>query len=365
MRWLALFLALLAAPAWAGSGDEMSLLGVSQAGKAASTYTGPGDIVSGATAWYGLRAYKASYATGSNNALNIRRTSDNSTENIVILSSGALDIATANSFAGTDATCTATISGTTLTCASASSTPHRYSTITGSGITQPCYASSVGTFTGGAGTVTVPSSCGTVSVGVTATFQYGLFGTEAYDQSGNGNNVSQSTAADQPQLMPICQNSLPCLRSSGSPITLGPVTITTIAQPYSGSLVSWSLASTGNQIARGGTGSDFGIGWQHNTSAGLSVNGAINLVAQSNAWHSDQYFFSGSSSLINIDGVDSSALSSAGTGATGTNVSLMSGAGNYFNGYVTEAGLWPLGISSTQRGNLCVNQQAYWNTPTC
>ena len=76
----------------------------------APSYTGPGDVVSGATAWYGLRAYNAAYATGSNNAVNIRRASDNTTSNIVILANGSLDTVTAASFAGTDATCTGTIS---------------------------------------------------------------------------------------------------------------------------------------------------------------------------------------------------------------------------------------------------------------
>ena len=139
-----------------------------------SGYTGPGDIVSGATAWYGLRAYNAAYATGSNNAVNYRRASDNATQNGVILASGAFDIATANTFAGTNATCTGTISSTTLTCASASSTPHAGSTLTGAGITQPSYIVSCGTFTGGAGTCTL-NAAQTVSVGETITMQYGLY----------------------------------------------------------------------------------------------------------------------------------------------------------------------------------------------
>lgn len=38
---------------------------------AASSYTGPGDIVSGANAWYGLRGYTAAYSTGSNPAVDL------------------------------------------------------------------------------------------------------------------------------------------------------------------------------------------------------------------------------------------------------------------------------------------------------
>lgn len=62
------------------------------------SYTGPGDVVSGAKGWWGLRAYNAAYATGSNNAINIRRASDNSTSNIAILSNGNFDVATATTF---------------------------------------------------------------------------------------------------------------------------------------------------------------------------------------------------------------------------------------------------------------------------
>ena len=54
--------------------------------------------MSGATAFYGLRAYNAAYATGSNPAITIRRTSDSTTSNINILATGALDVATATTF---------------------------------------------------------------------------------------------------------------------------------------------------------------------------------------------------------------------------------------------------------------------------
>ena len=68
-------------------------------GGGGSNYTGPGDIVSGAIAWYGLRAYSAAVAaTGTQKAIKIRRASDNTTMDILILTSGALDTATASTF---------------------------------------------------------------------------------------------------------------------------------------------------------------------------------------------------------------------------------------------------------------------------
>jgi hypothetical protein len=62
---------------------------------ATSSYAGPGDVVASAAAWWGLRAYNAAYATGSNPAIDIVKGSDGTAPmTINILSSGALDVAT-------------------------------------------------------------------------------------------------------------------------------------------------------------------------------------------------------------------------------------------------------------------------------
>lgn len=59
-------------------------------------YVGPGDVVSGATAWWGLRAY--SDATKGGNAVRIRRISDNAEQDFVTLSNGSLDRASIVTF---------------------------------------------------------------------------------------------------------------------------------------------------------------------------------------------------------------------------------------------------------------------------
>jgi hypothetical protein len=59
-------------------------------------YVGPGDIVSGATAWWGLRAYSA--ATAGTKAINIRASGDNATADINTLTNGNLDVVTVSSF---------------------------------------------------------------------------------------------------------------------------------------------------------------------------------------------------------------------------------------------------------------------------
>jgi Alpha-L-arabinofuranosidase B, catalytic len=62
-------------------------------------YYGPGNIVPGATAWWGLRAY-SSYTAG-NNAVRLRRDSDQAESDFVTLrGSGNLDVASITTFKG-------------------------------------------------------------------------------------------------------------------------------------------------------------------------------------------------------------------------------------------------------------------------
>ncbi len=63
-----------------------------------SSYTGPGDVIASAYAWWGLRAYNA--AKIGSNAVKLRRSSDNATQDFVLQSNGGLDDAAITSFKG-------------------------------------------------------------------------------------------------------------------------------------------------------------------------------------------------------------------------------------------------------------------------
>lgn len=64
-----------------------------------ASYRGPGDLVPGAVAYYGLRAYSAqAAASGTAKAVQLRRASDDSVRDIGLLKSGALDTAAAARF---------------------------------------------------------------------------------------------------------------------------------------------------------------------------------------------------------------------------------------------------------------------------
>jgi hypothetical protein len=365
MKWLALFLALIASPCWAQS-SQMLLLGAG----GGLTYTGPGDIVSGATAWYGLRAYNAAYATGSNNAVNVRRASDNTTQNIVILSNGQLDIATATTFAGVDqtATCSTSGSSTTLSCTGASATPNSSEPLTGTGFVQPAYSVSCGAFVAGAGTCTMNVAQNISST--TVTFHVALFITEIFDQTGGNNcgsascNLLQATAANQPQLLPSCVNSQPCMLLTGTSLLQSAHALTQ-STTASFSAAADRTASTGKSvwILDGTNNTSDGSGIQARTTANswaliASNNVNITVTASDSAWHAaNGENGTSSQGVINIDGTDSATSSTSnGTASTTPLMALGSGAA-----FLAEGGIWEAKLfSSGNRTSICKNQQAFY-----
>lgn len=345
---------------------------------AAAQYTGPIDAINAGTptAAWGVRAQAAAYAANGINAINYRRASDNSTQNGVLLSNGNFDIATANTFAGVHATATCTISGYTATCTGASATPSVGDTITGAGLAQPCYATAVGTFIGGAGTVTLgynqndPSPCGSVSAGETLAFQYGLYVTRLYDQT-QGNNCGgascdlvQGTMLYQPELLPTCSNGQPCiLASSGMSLATatkfspnanaqGSISVVGARVAQTSSVAElFVLLNGGNEIyvpAQSGR-------WKF---ALNSANVAVETAAE-NVFHSAVAVgqAGAGASVLNVDGAEA-----AGTGTYGTAAGLLtafdSGGASFFQ---TEALFYDnVTLTQTQRTNGCANQATYY-----
>lgn len=353
-----------------------------------TTYVGPGDVIPGATAWYGLRGYSSGIAgTGNVPAITVRRASNNALANIVILTTGALDIATANGFAGTDAVCTGTAAAsTTISFTGCTSTPTAGDTLTSTGgtgaFTQPVYIASCGSFTGGAGSCTL-NTAQTVT-GVTVTAQIALLVTKIFDQSGNGVHLTQSTNATQPQLLPSCLNGLPCLYFNGSQMLVNATTCAATGQPWFAATVATSLSNNQGGTAGGGNifqlcidsnnhenrtffnqaGNQFGGA---NGVAGAGANAAIN-VAHALSIYSP--FFGNLGSIL-VDGSFTSANASAigqawngGFGAPGAALGGDNfGAPNQFGTiYLMEAGSWQIPATQNQQTNVCANQNTYWFT---
>lgn len=361
-RWL-LLASLAIAPPAAAKWQSVAQIKVT----GTTDFVGPGDVVSGATAWYGLRGYNAAVAsTGTQKAINVRRQSDNATSDILIKTGGELDIAAAATFAGTDATCQGTIASTTMALTGCSSTPTANDPVSGGGIVQPSYITSCGAFVAGAGSCTL-NATQTVSVAETITMQVALLVTEMYDQSGNSSHVTQPTAARQPQLLLAGCSSpgMPCINfvSANNWFLTGAVNAD--AQPFTYSLV---IDRTGNLSnfnfiwGGGGGGSAFFGGNTINT-VGVSCNSSFTAApATDNAWHAAQAVCNGASSVISVDNVETTV--SPGTAALATVVTLGAASDNIllFDGMLSEAGVWPAGFSPGNRTSVCHNQFSYWGT---
>jgi hypothetical protein len=78
---------------WSNNAGGWRSEGWSGPAAAGGAYVGPGDVVSSAFAWWGLRGYNAAYATGSNPALDIVDQAGANQLTINILANGRLDVA--------------------------------------------------------------------------------------------------------------------------------------------------------------------------------------------------------------------------------------------------------------------------------
>lgn len=344
-------------------------------------YTGPIDVVASPTALYSLRAGSAAIAAaGTQTLVNIRRASDNVACDFLPALNGGFGVTTAtcnsstqggvsySTFAPTDATASCTIAGTAVACTGASATLHVNDPITGVGITNPC----VVTVTNGSTTATASlagtsTSCGTVSVAETVTFQVAGFVPTIYDQSGASGcggspcDATQATAGNQPLFLPNCGNSLPCIFNNAGTQVLTNTTGFTHAQPNTASVVADRLSSASAQSLIG-NGTSTLVGWGTASQLRNFAGSVVTLGSVTDGiFHSEQNLFSGASSVIYVDGT--SNVTSQGTnGFSGTIYIGNSGfGGNAFAGYFEEAGEWRSGFTGTNDKNMCTNQSAYYS----
>lgn len=399
MRWLfPLAGLLLAHPATAQSVNQARCMGPASTfpmgcsggygPQALGGYTGPGDIVSGATAWYSsARGYNRAYALpGTNKALNLRNGLTNATADIVVRSNGNVDVATANALAGPDGgtgVCTASTIGSsttlTITTCAASATLHAGDTLTCASCVQPVFISALGTFTGtgagAAGTVTLNAAQNVTAQSVTS--QVALYVTTAYDQSGTNGcssapcNMTQATTGKQPQWLPTVQNGQPGINLiSASSQNLAGLLPSSVGGNTSKTLVfvggyktaniasqdMWSFGAASAQAA-------FGIGTDGSRNlsvfqfaadcSGTTINDAL--------WHVFRATKTGSNLDITQD--TTSLCSSTPTAANITTYNQYMGslvASNYWSGATGEWGLWPSAISSS---GIQANAKGFYNTP--
>ena len=298
---LALFALVISA--LAAQADDLPLMGVGTPFKQAAVgYTGPGDVVSGATAWYGLRAYSAAKAGGK--SVNIRRTSDGTNTDINTLANGNFDTSTATSFCNATTCFVTTFYDQTQNLACAASTT--CDLVQGTAAKQPqlifnCVNTSLPCvqFTTNTMALTSANSFTPATGALTHSSVFNLGnGTFFFNENGgttiSGNKILHSAA-----------NTI-VLRTAGA----------------------------------GGTSGTATDGSWH------AVNGAVN----------------GASTALNIDGTETTGTTTGNTIGSFPNIALVTSS---VTSDVGEYGFWDNTVfTGTQRTNMCHNQFTYWATST-
>lgn len=282
---------------------SMTLLGVGKAPAAA--YQGPGDVVSGSTAWGSCaRVYNASLASTSTSLCDL-----------VAVTGGA-------------AVCTLRGSST--------------------GFVDLAASYCAGTTPGAACAAASGGSCKVSKV---------------YDQTGNGAHFTEATLSNMPGLSFSALGGLPCMsfvRANTSRLTSANNFTTT---NYSVSVVG---ARTGSQtlvniLAAFKVTNSNALGFNNATNTALLYAGAsITAAATDGSFHAFQGVNNGASSALVVDGSATSGSNGGGAsggvpmtiGATGATASA-----NPLDGSICEFGIWPTTVfNATQYGNMNANQ---------
>lgn len=190
------------------------------------------------------------------------------------------------------------------------------------------------------------------------------FVTTLYDQSGNSRNFTQSTAANQPQLIFSCKGSLPCMRFDGTS-DLMTRTSWAVANPSTVVTEVKRRSDPGLSVVMGNNGgSSWFAGLFTNTAYVFAGSGSPTLspAATENNWHRIQYLFNGSSSGGKINGNTSTAVN-PGTQAFAASATASIGAapapGSYCPCDIGEVGLWSGDATSAGMDS---NLSGYWGT---
>lgn len=342
---------------------------------AGAAYVGPIDAVSASAAVAYSCSRAPRVAVVSTNACILRRQSDQATQTINYLSNGNFDSASANSFAGTDATCQGSTTGlsTTIAFTSCSSTPNAADTVTGTGVTQPAYLVSCGTFVAGAGSCTL-NAAQNIAVAETVTMQVALFVSQAFDGSGSANNATNATTTKQPQWLPSCANGKPGMMFNTT--TVNPV-LTSASNPSGNN--PWTFAAVaernGNFTTLGGILGQSAVGasaYRMETPAVINTwqangnNTAVLVTVSDSALHAASGVFNGASpnSNLTIDGTTTTGATAgtaiaAATWQIGKSTTGTSG----FTGCIMETIAWNIGFNSTQAGAYHTNASSFYGTP--
>jgi hypothetical protein len=193
------------------------------------------------------------------------------------------------------------------------------------------------------------------------------FVTKWYDQSGNGHDAVQATAANQPQItLATTSNGRPALTSASTTVEMdATVPATTLPLTLNAVVTRTGNFKNFNAFLAFGNAQP---GIYYNNSAGGGIGVAIlnsaalpTIVGADNQFHSATGMVNGASSRITVDRAQTLGSLPAPTGATSLDV--FSSAGSGLIGSMCEAIYFPLALAAGDIATLGSNQQSYWGLP--
>lgn len=280
-----------------GLGQGLLLLGVGGTSSSPPSYQGPGDIVSGATVWVGLRAYSS--GDRGNRLVNVCIPADVACADLI-------------SDVGTGALVIPTIGG---------------------------------------------SSCSVVTC--TVKIFYDRSGANACSSSAC--DFTQSTIANRATLIVSCVNSLPCARVAGAATYTTGGSGNLVQPNWVSAVVTRTAAFTtaGPWMGDGGGGS-IGLFAASANQVQTYGGASIIVTASDSAWHSIQSVFNGASSDMYVDGSSTTGDVGTNVFSFGLKM-FNDNFGNLMTGDLTEVGLWNNVVpNGTQKSNMNANQHTYW-----
>jgi hypothetical protein len=264
-------------------------------------FSGPGDVVSGSTAWFSTaRAYNASFAAGAGAIADLVDTATG-------LATCTMNIGT-NGFANLSA----------LSCAG--------------------------------GTLSVVTFC-------TVTHPAGCSITKVYDQTGNGKHVLNVTLSQMPNLTFNAINSLPGMTLINANADNLIASGFSISAAYSMSTVYKRTATSSGAILDGNS---TGIGICGGAANQVRLGGGfIAATASDSAYHAVQGVVNGASSVLTVEGSDTTGTASGNYSAESLRVGRGSNScTGTLDGTIMEAGYWPSGFSGPNRTAMNTNQHS-------
>ncbi len=338
-------------------------------------YTGPGNVASGATAWWGLRAYTS--ATRGNALINACNVADAACADLSSdATSGALTIptigGTACSFSITSGSYVSATGAVSLVIASSpglsSGNLLAVSALTGTGsvsnLTYAAYAATTGTtgttvnFTAVSGLGVVTITGGTLSVCTIKKF---------YSQSGSNCSsancdLTNNTATARMVLTINCLGSLPCAMGELFVAFYATANNVTISQPYTIVAAAQQVQNSGYRALVSNAAGTGGL-YYHNADFDLLVNNVDHAITVSTpVWHVLQGMANAASSSGTIDG-STTAISAASTALA--SAGLLRGfndaaaPGDAYRGGWAEMGVWPSDLTSSFSA-MNSNVHTYW-----